>query len=212
MVVDHQARLRARRPERLPVLGIKRGDAGAGDNPGQQHAAAQPQLGDLCHFGDGLVNVPEQDLAHSGAPFGGQRAEVRQPAIVCTQAGPPQFEVPGGTRWGSGQAALREERRHRIGEDDLSRNAIGVQFCVTTIAVPVVFGVRLAEVPERIHKRLGQAVELVSVLRLEILAVVEQVRPGVAVSRNNRVPVHGYARAGSGLGGVAGDGASWGSS
>ena len=96
-----------------------------GGDPGQQHTAAQTELGDLRHLGDGFVEVSEQDLAHPGAPLGRQGAEVGQPAIVRTQAGPAQLELAGGLRWRGGQARLRKERRHGIGEDDLPRDAFG---------------------------------------------------------------------------------------
>ena len=148
VVVDHQARLRTRRPERLPVLGVERGDAGAGGDPGQQHTAAQSQLGDLRHLGDGLIEIPEQDLAHPGASLRRQRAEVGQPAIVRTQAGPAQLELPGGLRWGRGQARLRKERRHGIGEKNLPGDAFPIQIRVAAIAVPVADGVGLDQVPE----------------------------------------------------------------
>lgn len=60
MVVDHHPGLRARRPQRLPVLGVQRQDAGAGGDPGQQHPAAQAEFGDLRHLGDGFVQVPSR--------------------------------------------------------------------------------------------------------------------------------------------------------
>ena len=125
-MVDHHARVVARCPERLPVLGIERGNAGTGGNSGQQHTAAQPQLGDLCYLNDGFVKVPEQDLAHPGAPLGRQRAEVSQPAIVRTQAGPAQLELASCLRLGRSQTRLRKERWHRVGEEDLDVEAAGV--------------------------------------------------------------------------------------
>ena len=109
VMVDHKARLGACGPQRCPVLGVERRDASAGDNSGQQHTAAQPQLGDLCHLGDGFIQVPEQDLAHPGAPLGRQGAEVGQPAIVRTQAGPAQLELPGRSPFG-GRPGSSEER------------------------------------------------------------------------------------------------------
>ncbi len=190
VVVDHQARLRARRPQRLPVLGVELGDAGTRRDPGQQHTAAQAQLGDLCYLGDGLVEVPEQNLAHPGAPLGRHSAEVGQPAIVRTQAGPAQLELPTGLRLGGSQTRLRKERWHGIGEEDLPRDAFPIQLRVSPTAVPVALGVGLGEVAERVDVCLCPAVEFVPVLRIEVLAIVEQVSAGVAVSRNDRVPVH----------------------
>ena len=109
VVVDHQARLGARRPERLPVLGVERGNAGAGRDPGQQHTAAQAQAWRSA--------PPRRWLrrglrAGSGPPRRAAQAtrSRSRPASDCAHAGRPSAARARGRSPVEGRPGSPEER------------------------------------------------------------------------------------------------------
>ena len=84
----------------------------------------------------------------------------------------------------------REERRDRVGIDDLGDDAVGLELAHAPGAVPVAVGVGLHEVAVRAHEARRPLVELVVVPRLEVRPVVEQVGAGVTVGGDDEVPIH----------------------
>ena len=70
VVVDDDPVFLARRPKRLPVLGVQRRDSGTRNDSGQQDAAPQAERGDLLHAAHGAVEVGQEDLADTCPALG----------------------------------------------------------------------------------------------------------------------------------------------
>ena len=93
------------------------------------------------------------------------------------------------------QHEAREERRHRVGEDHLADDAVGLLVGVAALVVPVADAqARVAQVLPRVLVLLAPRVEVGDVLRVEELAVRLVVRARVRVGRDDRVVVRGRRR------------------
>ena len=92
-------------------------------------------LGDPPDVGDGLVEVVDEDLADARPALGELAAPVVQPAVVRPDAGRRR-----GNSSGVGVGDYRpggEERRHRVGKDQLADDAVGLEPRVAALVVPV---------------------------------------------------------------------------
>ncbi len=187
VAVDHDIELFAHGPERVVLLGVERVDVlGVGRHRGDQDPAAEVVLLDPAHVGDGLVDVVEEDLADAGAALRVLAAPVREPAVVRPDAGQAQLEVFRLRRPGQ-QRHAREERRHRVRENDLTDDTVALELGDAPLAVPVAVAVAALEVAERVLVLRPPRVEVVEVLRVEVGAVRVVAGAGVAVRRDERV-------------------------
>ena len=136
VVVQRDVEVLAGRPQRLVHRVVQRRDLGVVGTAGEQDAAAQAGLLDEAHVLHGLVDVVEEDLPDAGAPVGSHRAPVGEPPVVGADAGEAALEVPSRRRPGD-QRGRREERRHRVREDDLADDAVGLELGDAPLVVPV---------------------------------------------------------------------------
>jgi hypothetical protein len=91
VLVQHHVVVLTRRVEAIHVGREQRRDVRAvGRHVRQQHAAAQPVLGDPLDVADRLVDVVQVDEPDPGAPLGRLGAEVDQPAVVRADALEPE--------------------------------------------------------------------------------------------------------------------------
>ena len=183
VVVHRHAELFADAPERVVVVDVVQlRHAASGRGSGQQHTAAQTVLVRPAHLGDGGVDVVQHDLRDSGPAAARLPAEVGEPAVVRLQPGPAAGEVTR-VRSGrlSGERDLREERRHRVREDDFGDDAVRFQVGKPAIGIPVA-GAPVADqilVRDLVGGRPG--VEILEPAALQIRPVAQHVRAGMAV-------------------------------
>ena len=95
VMVDRHLQLFAHRPDGFVVGGVERGQVAVGRHARHEDAAGEARLLGPAHFGDGGVDVVEEDLGHARPPAGRLGAEVGHPAVVGLEAGPPQLELLG---------------------------------------------------------------------------------------------------------------------
>ena len=191
VVVDHHVELLADGPQRLVGVVPQRLDVGmVGRDPRQQHAALEATLV-LCptNLGDGVVDIVQQDLDDAATTSPVLLAELGQPPIVRLEAGPPTCVVGRG-RHRRQQAGGGEERRNRVREQDLGRDAVGVELAGATLVTPVAIGVGAHEVAPRVHVGIGPGVELGVPTSGQVRPVVTQVGARVAIGRHDHIPIH----------------------
>ena len=192
VAVDHDTQLLAHRPERVVLLGVEGVDVlGVGRHRGDQDPAPEVVLLDPPDVGDGLVDVVEEDLADAGAALRVLGAPVGEPAVVRPDAGEAQLEVFGGRRPRQ-QRHAREERRHRVREDDFTDDSVGLELGHAPLAVPVAVASAVLQVTERVLVLLPPRVEVVEILRVEVRAVGLVAGAGVTVGGNERVRRGGH--------------------
>ena len=188
MVVHDETERFAARPERFVHVGPERRDLVVGRHTREQHAAEESGRGDELHFPERVVEVVQQDLGDAGAATGRGRAEVGEPAVVRLQSGPPVLVLVA-VRRRSHERARREERRDRVGEQDLGDDAVGFELGQPLLRVPVAVRVRTGEVGERVLERLRPFVELVVPARGEVLAVRRHRGARMTVGGDHRVAI-----------------------
>ncbi len=156
-----------------------------------EHAAAQAVLLAPLHVGDRVVDVVQEDLADPRAGLGLLRAVVGEPAVVRLHARVAVLVLLRARRLGEEHEA-REERRHGVGEDDLTDDAVVVELLVAQLGVPVA-GAELGvlEVLVRVLVLVAPGVEVVAVLGVEELSVLRVAATGVAVGGDDDVVVVG---------------------
>ena len=189
VVGDRNAELLARPPHRVEGRVVEGRDVRhVVGTARQQHAAAQPVLGDPVDVGDGVIDVIQEDLPDAGAPVGRDRAEVGEPAVVRPDAGQAQLVLLGRRRTGD-HGTGREERRHRVREDHLADDTVGLELAEAALVVPVARAQVAVEILVRVLVAVAPRVELVAVLRVEVLAVLLVAAAGVGVGRDQRVAI-----------------------
>ena len=154
----------------------------------EQDAAPQAVLLDPLHVGDGVVDVVEEDLADAGPPLGELAAPVLQPAVVGVHPGMAVGVLLIGRRLGE-QHEAREERWDRVGEHHLGGDAVGLLLGVAHLVVPVAQPPRVPEVLVRVLVLVPPGVEVLEVGGIEVLPIGGVRAAGVAVRRDDRVPV-----------------------
>ena len=170
----------------------------AGENSGSIHGVSGAAPGSrtpleavlVCpdDVGHRVVDVVEEDLGLPGPLVGVRGAEVGEPAVVGPDAGQSPLVVLG-RRCRRDHGAGGEERRHRVGEDDLADDALAVQVAESALVVPVAGPAVALEVAERVGVLAAPGVELVAPFRVEVLPVLLVVAAGVAVRRDDDVVV-----------------------
>ncbi len=192
MVVDRHAELFAGLPDRVVVGRVERRDARPGRRSGKQDSATESCFGRPADLLDGRVDVVEHDLRDARPLSRCLGAEVGEPAVVCLEAGPAPLEITGtvGRRLVQ-QADRGEERRNRVGEDDLAHHAVGLHLGQATVGIPVALGVVALEVLVGIVEGLHPRIEVVVVLRCEVRPVRADAGAAVAVGADDDVTVAG---------------------
>ena len=158
----------------------------------QQHAAAQPRLGDELDVFDGFVQVVGQDQADARTAVGILRAEVLQPAIVGADAGQGQLKAVRRGRLG-GDHALGVERRHRVREHHLADHALAVLVAGANLVVPVAHLLLAVVLLGGIAVAAPPVVEALPVAGVQVLAVLRVAAPGVGVGGDQKIGVVAHA-------------------
>ena len=200
--MDRELQLGAHGPERL-VLRVVEADH-------LQHVIARKQHSQQAgalrrpNFGDGLVDVVEEDLREPGPPVRRLAAEVGQPAVVRAQAGEPELVFLAGPRPGSGEHPGRIERRCRVREEDFRGDPLAVEVLESQPAVPVqrrrhrsnpeavVHGPVLVQLLRPSVVEVARPrVERLVITALEVRLVVPKIGTTVAVRRDHDLAVRG---------------------
>src|SRR5205807_2194449 len=106
----------------------------------------------------------------AGTALGTFGNEVDEPPVVRAYAGEPMFVLVGLGR-AREQHEAREERRHRVREQHLGDDTVALFLTPTHLRVPVARSPVVAEIFERVLVLASPRVEVVEILRFEILAV-----------------------------------------
>ena len=101
----------------------------------------------------------------------------------------PPSVVVGRRRWQGDEAALFEERRDGVREQDLGGDPVRFVLCQAAVRVPAPVRGRSEEVREGVDVGSGPGVELVVPARCQIRPVVGDVTAGVSVRGDDGVPV-----------------------
>jgi hypothetical protein len=206
VLIDHQAVILDRRPQAVVVRRVELREVDVVERgQRQQHAAAQPVLGDPFHVRDCVVEVVQVDQPDARAATGLLGAEVGEPAVVSLDALPAEAVFLLRPRRQRGDDARRVEGWDRVREHDLSRDAFGVHVPNTGVALPavarherraahhqlavvgVVHRVRVVEVGPRVVEVGCPRVELVVQRRGQVRLVAEQVGAGMGVGGDEHV-------------------------
>ena len=134
---------------------------------------------------------------------GNSTTPVDQPPVVGPDAGQAMLVV---LRFGrrSEQHEAREERRHRVGEHHLADHAVGFLLRIAHLVVPVAEPAAVSEVAKRVLVPASPCVEVLEIVRIEILAVHRVAATGVTVGGDDgvavlrclgRIRTHGASRA-----------------
>ena len=179
VLVQHDAEVLTRRVEAVHFGRVERRDVRAvGRHVRQEHAAAQPVLGDPLDVRDRLVDVVQVDEPDPGAALGRLGAEVDQPAVVRADPLEPERKVlDGGVA--ADQHAAAEERRHGVREDDLARDALRLHVPHPLGVVPVLVLLAADVLALRVAVAAAPLVEELLVLLVEVVAVGLDARAGV---------------------------------
>ena len=191
VVVDGHAEVLARRPDRVVVGRDQRGEIRVRRHAGEEDAAEEVVLSRPLDLGDRVVDVVEEDLRHARPPARRVGTEVGHPAVVCLEPGPTQLVVLG--RRAPARAGCPDGKNGGMvfGKSTSATTPSSSSSCSALRRVPVAVGGGGAQVVPRVHVGLRPLVELVEVLRLEVLAVLVHLRAGVAVGRDDDVAVTG---------------------
>ena len=182
------------------------------------------EAGFLCEpgFFDGGVDVVHGDERDAGAPFGCFGAELGEPAVVRVRTGGAQF----GRELRRARDATQRRERHlvvlgAVGEEHFGDDAVELELVDATVGLPeagtaagadrvgrVVRVDRLRreerptaeEAPAHLRARREVVGEVVAVARVEVLAVLLDRRPGVAVGGDEDGPIGGEAHSNGSFG------------
>ena len=140
-------------------------------------------------IGDCVVDVVQENLTNASATLGSAADVVGQPAIVCLHTCVTVFVLVG--RWRlRKEHEVREERRNRVGVDDLSNNAIGEHVAITTIVVPVADAqVSVLQILEGVLVLLAPCIKVIAVLGIEKLSILNVAATRMGVGRNDDVVI-----------------------
>ena len=189
--VHRHVELLAQRPHRLPRRIPQAGQVRSWRQRRQQDPPSGVDvLGRPPHLGQGVVDVVGEDLSDPGSPAWCLRAEVGQPPVVGLDPGPPALVVGLGRRQGQ-QAALLEEGRHRVREQHLGGNAVGLVLGQAPVRVPAAVGGGCLQVGIRVDVSGRPYIELVVPLRRQIRPVVGDVTAGMGVGADDGVAAVG---------------------
>ena len=177
VVVDGQAELLARRPQRLVAREYSGGDVGVVGDGREQDAAGEPVRRPTHRASATAPSTSLRKICAMPARRSGLGAPVGQPAVVGAQAGPAAIEVRRRRRRPGDERAGGEERRHRVGEDDLGDDAVGLELGDAAVAVPVAVAAVALQIAERVAVRAAPRVELVAARRLEVLGGTASIDP-----------------------------------
>jgi len=176
-------------PERVVARRVQRLDPRrVGRDAGQQHAGEAVILCPL-HIGECVVEIVEQDLRETRAPGRSLLAELDEPSVVSVETR-PSADVFVRRRRRSDHRSSGEERRDRVREEHLGNHTVGVELTDATFAVPVARPTVVLEVAERVAVARPPLVELRTPRFVEVLAVLIRATAGMAVGRDDRVPVY----------------------
>ena len=179
--LDGDVQLLTHPPERVVVGLPQAGQPTVGRDGRQEHTGQERErLLGPAHLGHGVLDAVDEDLDDRGPTTRGGGAEVGAPAIVGLQARPAPVVVLLGGRQGD-QVPLGEEGRDRVGEEDLGHDAVGLGLLQAAPGVPAAVGGRGHEVGEGIDVGRGPGVEVVVPLRGQVVPVLVELGPGVAV-------------------------------
>ncbi|CAB4929812.1 unannotated protein [freshwater metagenome] len=168
--------------ERLDPVGCRR-------NCTNKHATAKTVFLAPDGVGDRVVDIVQEDLADAGATLRSAADVVSEPTIVGLHTGVTVFVLVRSWRL-SKEHEVREERRNRVGVDDLGDDAVGKHVAITTIVIPVAdTKIGVLQVLEGVLVLLAPCVEVIAVLGVKELAVLNVAATRVGVGRNDDVVI-----------------------
>jgi hypothetical protein len=192
VLVQHHVVVLTRGVEAVHLGRVQRRDVRAvGRHVWQQNSAAQAVLRDPLDVADRLIDVVQVDEPDPGTPLGRVGAEVDEPAVVRADSLEPERIVLHG--WiAADQDARAEERRHRVREDDLARDPLGLHVATALGVVPVLVLLAADVLLLRIAISAAPLVEELLVLLVEVVAIGLDARARVRVRRDDDVGLAGH--------------------
>ena len=186
MLHDDQVQVGAGGPEAIVGGAEQRRDIAVGRHGRDEHAG-EPGLGRPPGVGDRVLDVVQEHLGQPDASTRQPVAPVDQPSVVGPDARQSPSVIVAVAGWAGDELTRREERRDGVGEDDLGRDPLRLEFTVADLVVPVADLGAVLQITERVGVRLPPLGVGVPVGRVEVLGVVVTAAAGVTIGRDDRV-------------------------